>query len=222
MVPTTAGSDLYDFLAKALPGLVDLKFTAELEASLDRVGAGKATRVDVGRGWWSVFAGELETAKGIAATSSERPDLGPCPRCAAAGRNHRLRLISGINKEDKKAFAFAGCDADSKGNIVCGMRLPVEKNQAVEILKCQRCKQPMQPVERKDGGRSWICAQHGWFLADKKWRLVEAPDCPKCSNAMVHRSRKDGSAFFWACFDHKEFKDADAFGTVIAAKRRAS
>ena len=222
LVPTATGGDLFDFLNKALPGLVDLKFTADLEESLDRIGTGKAKRLEVGRAWWQHFSGELATAKLLAVVSAERPDLGPCPRCAAAGRTNRLRLISGINKEDKKTFSFAKCDADSKDNIVCGMRLPVAQDKAVEIVKCAQCSAPMKPVERKDGGHAWVCMQHGWFLADKKWKLVAPPKCSKCRKDMEHRSKKDSSGFFWACFKHKEFKDADAFGTVIAAKRRAS
>lgn len=224
LVPTSAGNDLFDFLAKALPGLVDLHFTAELEAALDRVGNGKASRLEVGRSWWAQFSDELDKAKQLAATSSERPDLGPCPRCLHAGRAGHLRLITGVNKDDKKAFSFAKCDADTKDNVVCGLRLPVHKEQALQMAPCPTCRSMMKPVERKDGGKSWVCDKHGWFVANKKWEVAKAPKCPDCHNDMQHRAKKDGSAFFWACFEHNKFVDSDVFGSVSSngSKRRAS
>lgn len=222
LVPTTVGCDIYDFLAHALPGLVDLKFTADLEAQLDRIEVGKAARTEVGAAWWQHFESELAQAQSIAAKPRERPDLGACPRCAAAGRAGRLRLISGVNKDDRKAFAFAKCDADTKEETVCGLRLPVEKDKAIQVAQCPQCRSSMKPVEKRDGGKSWVCDQHGWFVASKKWQLVVPPKCPDCSVNMQHRAKKDGTSFFWACFEHKKFLDSDLFGAVTTKARRAS
>jgi hypothetical protein len=131
-----------------------------------------------------------------------------------------LRLIQGVNVETKKPYEFAACDVDSKEARICGHKAQVKDGLLLPSLPCPSCAAPMRAVNRKDGGRSWLCQEHGWFLAGPRWELVIAPTCSECSSAMVHRERRDPKGeFFWACFAHKVFLDSDRFGTV--EKRRA-
>jgi DNA topoisomerase-1 len=222
IVPVQVGFDLSDFLCQAFPGLVDYDFTASMEAALDEIEAGKRNRLDVASTWWARFEPELVTARGLKAQQPERKDLGPCPKCSAEGRTGRLRLIQGVSADTKKAYEFAGCDADTKEARVCGQKAQVHKGQLIPAVRCPRCQSPLRAVNRKDGGHSWKCEQDGWFLAGKKWELVSAPICPRCSSPMTHRERTDPKGeYFWACFPDKVFLDSDRFGGVDQRRRRS-
>lgn len=220
LLPTAVGQDLCALLVEALPGLVDYEFTASMEKALDEVEQGTKGRVEVARAWWSRFEHELSIAKALKPRTVERKDLGPCPKCAADGRAGRLRLIQGVNIETKKPYEFAGCDADRKESRVCGHKAQVKDGQLLVSPPCPSCRAPLRAVNRKDGGRSWLCEEHGWYLAGRRWELVVAPACPECSAPMLHRERRDPKGeFFWACFAHKVFLGSDRFGRV--EKRRA-
>ncbi len=221
LVPATAGQDLCTFLLGALPGLVDYRFTASMEKALDEIDQGAKDRIEVARTWWSRFERELAAAKALKPRSAERKDLGPCPKCAAERRAGRLRLIQGVNAETKKPYEFAGCDADTKENRVCGHTAQVRDGQLLAPPPCPSCAALLRAVNRKDGGRSWLCREHGWFLAGRRWELVRAPTCRECSAPMAHRERRDPKGeFFWACFAHKVFIDSDRFGTVRQGRLR--
>jgi DNA topoisomerase-1 len=220
LAPSAAGADLSDFLLQALPGLVDYEFTASMERALDEIESGKRRRVDVARDWWARFERELAAAKAIKPCLPERKDLGPCPSCAKAGRSGRLRLIQGVSPETKKPYEFAGCDADSREVRACGHKAQVKDGRLLPSPPCSQCAVPLRAVSRKDGGHSWRCEEHGWFLAGRKWELVTAPKCPECSAPMVHRERRDPKGeFFWACFSHKVFLPSDRFGSVEKRRR---
>jgi DNA topoisomerase I len=223
LVPTPAGQDLCAFLIAALPSLVDYGFTASMEAALDDIEQGAKRPFEVAAAWWAHFHQELATAKSRPSEMPERRDLGPCPKCAAEARSGRLRLIRGVNRDNQRPYEFAGCDADTNGHRVCGHTAQVRDGQLLVARTCATCGAPLRAVSRKDGGRSWVCDEHGWFLAGRTWELVVAPPCPKCTNAMVHRERRDPKGeFFWACFSDGVFFATDRFGTVRKAPRGGS
>jgi DNA topoisomerase-1 len=215
LVPTLVGCDLADFLKDAFPGLVDYEFTASLERALDQIAAGKRTRLEVGRAWWLRFEAELRIAEGLKPRTPERKDLGACPKCAKEGRAGRLRLIKGVSSKSGKPYEFAGCDTDTREAQACGHTAPSAEGKLLELLPCRECKAAMRPVTRRDGGHSWVCATHGWFLAGRTWELVASPACPPCGKPMIHRERSDTKGeFFWACFEDSAFGDADVFGRL--------
>ena len=104
LVPTPAGQDLCDFLAGALPSLVDYQFTASMETALDEIEQGTRRRTEVAASWWARFEQELTVAKQRQPQLPERKDLGPCPNCAKEGRAGRLRLIHGVNSQTREAI----------------------------------------------------------------------------------------------------------------------
>lgn len=216
LVPTDTGVDLADFLIEALPGLVDYEFTASLEEALDEVGAGKRSRAEVARAWWERFQAELTRANALPVRMPEQKDLGPCPKCAREGRGGRLRLIRGVSTKNDKPYEFAACDADTKEVQVCGHTSPTRDGELQKLEPCPACRRDMRPATRKTGSHFWVCESHGWFLANRTWRIVRAPSCPKCSRPLVHRERREPKGqFFWACFEHKVFVGSDRFGRII-------
>lgn len=218
--PVEKGFDLVDFLLKAFPRCMDYSFTADLEKTLDQVESGKEDRKTFLAAFWVSLSDDLQKVELIPASLPERKDLGACPKCAAEGRSGRLRLLKGVGKESGKPYEFAACDQDTKDSTVCGNTAPAENGELKKLEPCPECKKGMKPITKKDKSQSWLCDVHGWFMADKAWRLVKAPECPKCKKPMAHRSKKENpSEFFWGCFDDKQFFDSDKFGKVEKAKK---
>jgi len=220
LVPEQVAFELADFLSKAFPSLVDFRFTAEMEANLDRIESGEATRLKVATVWWERFNAEIVSAKKLQVEAPKRPDLGPCPKCGNEGRAGHLRLIKG--EKDGRAYEFAACEVDTKVSTVCGYTAPTENGALIAGLNCPRCSSTLKPVRRRNGGHSWICPacpDNKWFLADKAWRIVKAPSCEKCQQLMVHRERTEHQGeFFWGCFGCKFYLDSDVFGSLYKTR----
>jgi DNA topoisomerase-1 len=221
LVPEPVAFELTDFLTTAFPSLVDYRFTASMEEKLDEIEAQKASRLAVAFTWWTRFEQELAAARASKPHLRERPDLGPCPKCASEGRPGHLRLIQGV--KDDKPYEFAGCDQDTKTNRICGFTAPTEKGALIQILPCPCCGAKLRPVRRRDGGHSWACStcpDNKWFLADQAWQIVQSPTCEKCLKPMTHRERTNPKGeFFWACFPCNTFRDSDVFGALVPPVR---
>jgi DNA topoisomerase-1 len=222
LTPSPSGVALAEFLGHALPSLVDLEFTATLEARLDQVQAGVVSPQDATREWWTTFEIDLGRARALPAQQMERPDLGPCPPCQSAGRVGRLRLVKGTSKKTGEPYEFAACDLDSPLQQVCGHTAPARDGKLQPQLECPDCKKLMRPVRRKDGGHAWTCPSQHWYLANRSWNLVKSPKCSKCERPMLHREKTLAKGeFFWGCFEDKVFFDSDVFGKVSRKSRPA-
>jgi len=157
---------------------------------------------------------------GYSKQSKERPDLGPCPKCAADGIGSRLRLFKGRDKADNRRFyEFAACEL---GKDECGYRQETRNGKLVELTPCPRCHQLRKQITKKDGSHVLRCDSCNlWFLADRDFNVVEAPRCRQCGAVMVHRVKKDyPDEYFWACFEHQEYIDSDKYGAVCESNQK--
>lgn len=214
--PVEKGFDLVDFLLRAFPRCMDYGFTADLEKTLNRIEEGKEPRRAFLEAFWASLSDDLAKVEQIPVVKVERKGLGSCPKCAAEGRSGHLRLMKGVGKESGRPYEFAACELDTREVTVCGHTAPAENGELKKLESCPECGRGMKPIAKKDKSQSWKCEAHGWYLADKAWRIVKAPDCPKCKKPMLHRSKKENSAaFFWACFECRQFNDSDKFGRVV-------
>lgn len=220
LIPTPTGVTLSDFLVSALPEFLDYAWTAKIEQGLDKVESGALDRKAFMDAVWSRMESALQAAAGLQAQVPDRKEFGPCPKCRAEARDGRLVLKRGKRKDTGELFEFAGCSLDTKDAKPCGYRADTQNGELRPTVPCPSCTKPLRFVERKDGGHSLVCDEHGWTLADKAWKVVPAPGCPKCKKPMQHRSKKeDAKAFFWACFEDKEFFDSDKWGKVIKSDK---
>lgn len=221
LVPSDLGGRLCDFLVKVFTAFMDYGFRAGMERGLDLIEAEKLQRQAFLSEMHKRIQACLDAGAALPVLRSARPEFGPCPKCAAEGRDGRLVHKRG-KRLDGTIFDFAGCTLDTKEAQPCGHRQQVVDGQLVAAVPCPTCKAPMRLISRKDGGKSWNCKEHDWHLADSKGRLVTPPSCPKCKKPMKHNHKKDdGSKFFWGCFDCKEFQDSDVWGVVKQSKETA-
>ena len=152
------------------------------------------------------------TTQSYSKQHKERPDLGPCPKCAAAGYEARLRLYKGKTKGDNpRQYEFAACEM---GKEACGYTQAAKNGKLIALTYCPDCQQALKPITKKDGSHALRCDNCDlWILADKAFNIVEPPKCPECGADMAHRAKKDHpDEYFWACFEHQEFRDSDKYG----------
>jgi hypothetical protein len=146
-------------------------------------------------------------------------DVGECPKCRPEGRSGRLKIIEVADASSESSYGFAGCDAGDQSSQVCDYRALVQDVKPPKT-ECPECGRSMRPVRRRDGGHCLVCEKDGWFLADQLWRVVQSPSCPECRKPMVHRERSGRrGSFFWACFEHRAFVEADVFGATNTEER---
>lgn len=218
LVPSDLGGRLCDFLVKVFTAFMDYGFRVGMEKGLDMVENGKLQRQAFLAEMDKRLQGCLDAGGALPVQHQARREFGPCPACAAQGRDGRL-VHKRAKRADQTTFEFAGCSLDTKDAQPCGFRQQMTDGELVTALPCPTCRVPMRLVNRKDGGKSWNCKDHDWHLADAQGRIVTAPTCPKCKKAMKHNHKKDDETkFFWGCFDCKEFRDSDVWGVVKAPK----
>ncbi len=221
LVATNTGDRLASFLVQALPDFMDFGWTAKIEQGLDKIEGGKLDRMIFLQTVFDRLWEAITQAKAtIPVQQVPRKEFGPCPKCLSEGREGRLTLRKGRKKGSDETFEFAGCSLDTKDSRLCGYRAFTVNEEICPTVPCPTCSLGMRPVQKKDGGQSWVCEAHGWHLAGKDWNLVKTPLCPDCRKAMEHRKRTDEESHFWGCFVCRKFHDSDAFGAVLKPRKK--
>jgi DNA topoisomerase I len=155
--PTELGFLVNDILIRSFPGLLDVKFTAQMEDRLDLVEEGKLKWDSLLKDFYVGFAKELQEApKVIDQIKTELPTTIPCPKC---GKMLMVRW--------SKAGEFLGCSAYPE----CDFTANFTKKENGEIV----------PVLNQDTGLK--CPNCGKLLLVRKSRHGEFLGCtgyPKC------------------------------------------
>lgn len=214
---TELGMAVTDLLLKHFDQIMDLQFTARMEADLDSVEEGKSDWVKLIDEFYKPFekrlgnaVKEAEPLKGKPAPNGET-----CPLC----ESEMLVRYS-------KAGAFLGC---SKFPECKGLRqMPGEEGDAAdlpegELVSCPACGAPMQQKKSRFGdflacSGYPVCKQT--IPLGKDGKPVPLPDikmdCGKCGAEMVVKMGKNGP--FLACSGYpacKNTKHLDREGKVI-------
>ncbi len=98
--PTELGMAVSDLLVGSFPGIMNPKFTANLEEDLDRIAEGQVSWLDIMGGFYGPFAQELKDAKAQMPAMKTLPTGFACPKC---GQDLLIRW--------GKAGEFLGCSA---------------------------------------------------------------------------------------------------------------
>ncbi|MFZ2088045.1 MAG: type I DNA topoisomerase, partial [Desulfobaccales bacterium] len=117
--PTELGMAVSDLLVASFPGIMNPKFTANLEEDLDRIAEGRVSWLDIMREFYGPFAKELVEAKGHMTRLKTLPTGIPCPKCG-----QELLIRWGRAGEFLGCAAYPDCDftsdiqRDPQGDIV--------------------------------------------------------------------------------------------------------
>ncbi|MGQ9687448.1 MAG: type I DNA topoisomerase [Desulfobaccales bacterium] len=161
--PTELGMAVSDLLVANFPDILDPKFTARLEADLDRIAEGEVSWLDVMRGFYGPFAQELERAKGEMAPLRNLPTGLACPQC-----RRELLIRWG------KAGYFLGCSGHPDCDFTSDIERDAQGDLAIPDLKDSR---------GKTGPTDLPCPECGKELVVRRGRNGEFLGCsgyPKC------------------------------------------
>ncbi len=173
--PTDIGIAVNDLLAEHFKDIVDLKFTAGMEGSLDKVAEGEDDWVRILRDFYGPFATELEEAekKLPRLEIKDEPTDEICPNCS------RPMVI-----KTGRFGRFISCT----GYPECKTTKPIVKDTGA---KCPKDGGMIVERRSKKGRTFYGCANYPKcdFVS---WDRVIPEPCPVCGSYVVAKTRRGG------------------------------
>ena len=175
--PTTLGEIITELMKEHFKGIVDAKFTADMESNLDEVEKGEKDWVSTLREFYSDFAADLEKAE--TAMEGKRikvPDEETDIICENCGKN----MVIKYGRYGK----FLACPG-----------FPECKNAKQLVTEsdgcCPRCGKKMLLKKSKKGRSFYGC--EGYPDCDfMTWNVPTAEKCPECGKSLFNKGGKSG------------------------------
>jgi DNA topoisomerase-1 len=172
--PTEIGIVVNDLLVTHFPKIIDIGFTAEMEADLDKIAEGQRKWIPVVKEFYEPFEKNLEqkyqevSKKDI----TEKPTEKKCPKCGAP-------LLIRLGKYGK----FYACSKFPK----CKYTESLEENTLG--IKCPKCKKG-EIVEKRTKKRKIFYGCNRYPECDfALWDKPTGKICPKCGSLLVKTKR---------------------------------
>lgn len=192
--PTPLGRAVCKQLNENFVDIMDYKFTAKMEASLDDIAEDKQDSIKFLNGFWQPFSKTLDEASKNMKRVDEKTDK-VCPNCGKP-------MVVKLSRYGKQFLACSGYPE-------CKTALPLDgQNQQREIpddeptdKKCEKCGGDMV-IKTGPYGKYYQCLNE---KCKKRFSIVESSGvkCPECEKAgrdgeLVKRKSRYGT-FFWGC-----------------------
>jgi len=202
--PTELGFLVNDLLVSNFPDIIDVSFTAKMEADLDEIEEGKKTSLDTLKTFYQVFTQALKQAQKHmmdVKTQGVKTEI-ICDQCGAYmvikyGKNGAFLACSRYPKcKNTKEFV-----RDEKGEITI-------VTQEIPNETCPQCGRPLR-VKYGRYGAFLACSGYPECRFTKPLQekdiLVEDKKCPTCNAPLVIKRNKKGGRFL-ACSRYPECK----------------
>ncbi|MCX7727326.1 MAG: DNA topoisomerase, partial [Chitinispirillaceae bacterium] len=196
-IPSEIGFMVRNILVKEFPEVFNVGFTAEMEASLDKIETGEADWVSILKEFYKPFSDKLQNVKNsikeIRAQNQEVTDR-MCPAC----KKHPLVIKWSRNG---KFFACSGFPN-------CRYTESLEKVEVKESNeKCDKCGAPM--VVLTINGNSFLgCSRYPECKNTKA--ISTGIKCPRedCDGYLVERKTRKKGKVFYGCSNYPKCKFA--------------
>ena len=171
--PTVLGEVVTELMEQRFPDIVDLKFTARMEDTLDNVEAGKRNWKDVLSEFYGGFAEELQDAeKALEGQHIKIPDEESDEICEKCGR--KMVVKTG------RFGRFLACP----GYPECGFTKPI----VIEMPgKCPKCGSRILKRTSKKGYAYYAC-ERGAACGFMTWDVPVKENCPECGKTLFKLS----------------------------------
>ena len=191
--PTPLGRAVCKQLNENFVDIMDYKFTAKMEASLDDIAEDKQDSIKFLNGFWKPFSATLANAsKNMKRVDVETDKV--CPNCGKP-------MVVKLSRYGKQFMACSGYPE-------CKTALPMEGSAPVEVpadeptdKKCEKCNSDMV-IKTGPYGKYYQCLNES---CKKRFSIVESSGvkCPECAKVgrdgeLVKRKSRYGT-FFWGC-----------------------
>jgi len=174
LFPTETGELVNDLLVKHFTDIVDLSFTARMEASLDEVALGKEEWVEVIRRFYGPFSKDLARAEKEMPTTKRGPEpIGrACPKCG-----HDLVLRYGRYGKFISCSDFPTCRHTEPWLEKIGVTCPTDGGELV--------------MRKTRKGRTFYGCINYPACEFTSWKRPLAEPCPKCKGLLVVANKRD-------------------------------
>ncbi|MBE6932393.1 MAG: type I DNA topoisomerase [Ruminococcaceae bacterium] len=173
LAPTPLGEIVNGLMVERFSDIVDVGFTAGMEAQLDRVEEGKVPWRQVLAEFYEVFHKEMEDAEeALKDTRIKVPDEVTDEICENCGRNMVVKV--------SRFGRFLACP----GYPECKNTKPIVERMPG---RCPKCGSGMLKRKSKKGYAYYSCekgAQCGFMT----WDVPTADDCPRCGQTLFKKS----------------------------------
>jgi DNA topoisomerase-1 len=176
LLPTEIGETVNDLLVEHFPGIVDLGFTADMEAELDEIASGRRAWVDVIREFYGPFATQLETARVTMPEVKAEPEIldRACPESG-----HPLQIRHGRYGKFIGCTNFPECRYTEPWLERIGVKCPLDGGHVVE--------------RRSRRGRVFYGCSNYPECDFTSWKRPLKPACPNCGGTLVADNRKQAT-----------------------------
>jgi DNA topoisomerase-1 len=171
--PTEIGEIVNDLLVDHFPEIVDLGFTAEMEAELDGIAEGEISWVDVIRDFYGPFEAQLEKAREAMPEVKAEPELldRTCPESG-----HQLQIKHGRYGKFIGCTNFPECRYTEPWLERIGVQCPLDGGDLVE--------------RRTRRGRIFYGCSNYPACEFTSWKRPIKTPCPNCGGLLVAETRK--------------------------------
>lgn len=201
--PTELGFVVVDMLEEYFKGIVDEKFTAEMENRLDMIAEGKGNRIDLLRRFYDPFSRDLEKADeaiGHVDIPVEETDI-PCDVCG------RMMVI-----KQGRYGKFMACP----GFPECRNTKPIVKDTGV---KCPKCGGSI--VERKSHrGKGFYGCDHYPECDFVTWDMPQEKKCETCGSIMLKHFYRNGRGLLYCINDDCETRANHPINKELERRRK--
>ncbi|MBO4353357.1 MAG: type I DNA topoisomerase [Clostridia bacterium] len=192
---TPLGKASTEIMKKNFPKIVDYRFTADVETSLDEIADGEKTFVAVLEDFYDGFEKTLDEAqKHLKENRVKIPDEESDIVCEKCGR----KMVIKTGKYGK----FAACPGypeckNTKPLVPEGKKAPAEKKEAEKTdLLCEKCGSPLL-IRSSKYGKFYACSAFPKCRYTKAIREEIGVPCPKCGAPIIKNFGK--KAVFYSC-----------------------
>ncbi len=222
---TPLGKASVDIMKKNFPKIVDYRFTAEVETSLDKIADGEKTFVSVLDDFYGDFENTLsEAQKHLKENRVKIPDEESDIICEKCGR----KMVIKTGKYGK----FAACPGypeckNTKPLDVSNKKAAPEKKEAEKTdLLCEKCGSPLL-IRESRYGKFYACSSFPKCRYTKAIREEIGVPCPKCGAPIVKGVGKKKTVFYscsrypdcdFSMWDRPTDKKCPECGSMLALK----
>lgn len=173
LVPTEIGMTVNDLIVEHFPNVVDLGFTARMEAELDEIAAGDRNWVEVIRDFYGPFEEQLEKAREHMPEIKAEPEPidRMCPECGnqLVIRHGRFGKFIGCSN-------FPECRHTEPWLEKIGVTCPLDGGELVE--------------RRTRKGRTFYGCANYPECEFTSWKRPDPAPCPNCGGLLIHQNRR--------------------------------
>ena len=183
LIITEQGAKTAHILDKYFPSIVNAKYTAEMEAELDKIQEGDVSSIDILENFYGPFVKMIDDGyeKMYEDEQEETGEL--CPECG-----HPLVYKFGKNGRFIACSNYPHCEYVQK-----------EKKEAIYTGGiCPNCGSPL--VEREKNGTKFIACSnypHCRYVEKKEVEVKPIKKCPQCDGMLIRKKGKYG--YFLGC-----------------------